>query len=1300
MIPYYVNKLIRKLNEDTTIIEMNITFVEIGEQYVFSKSLSGGKPSQVYINDILQSSNNDKYNIQTINNNKIKLVWNYVFTDCRYMFSYLTNIKELIFLKFDDSSLVTNMGAMFRGCTSLQKLDLTILNTEKVTNIGHMFNLCESLTSLDVSNFNTNNIGDINNFINGCSSLTSLNVSNFNISTVGPLHSMFSTCENLQFLDLSNIHVREDADIRNIFRFNSNLKYIKLNNYSGKDIFGSIPSEQKIICSNKFNELKNSFSSFSNAIEGDCSLYPFNKIPQNLIIKINNIGYQNIFSNEFVGNKISEILVNGNEQEISDDGKYQLNDIINDITIFWYKTPLNDTRKMFYRLTNILEINFKSFDTSSVTHMGNMFEGCSNLLSVDISVFDTSNVEYSFNMFKDCYSLESLDLSNFNTSIIVDFGQMFRGCSSLLSINFSNFKANKILKFDRVFEGCHSLRSLNLSNFNVENVEIIEFCFSDCINLEILDLSNFITSQVTYFKNIFFNCQKLKYIKLFSYTGIDIFESLIQNKIICTNNYEEIKIIAPSLKINTEVDCLIYPFTNTLNITSIPYSKITKDKLVQYLGNLIKDNNTYFINEENYSVIIKPINQYIEESMINLDFSNCEKILKEINSSYEYRMLQINLEDNNKNSLIDQVEYAIFNQIGEEIDISPCKDVDINVNYKINNISKLNIENIKNFQNLGIDTFNIKDKFFNDICYPYSDKNSSSDMILTDRVSDIYQNFSICEKDCEYESFNIDTMSVNCNCQLKKDITFEVKGENLKTNDKPNFFNSNFGVIKCYKLVFDILGNLNNIGFWFFAILIIAHIPLYVFYFIYGISPVDKYIKNEMDKKGYNIINKKEDKKKLKKSLSFTKTKSLNSEINKKKKNCKKHNKNLSKFSKEKFNKSHPPKRKYLSSESNNEEIEEEENSKQKRENEDKKINIKYIEFPLNEKLKNKNKDKDNISINTDIKFQKYKLLKKKQNLVLNDNLEYELNTNESFMNKSVDTKRMYKKRLKKTETKNTEIISTNEDKAEEILYPQTMNNIPLILISANNEKYYPTSSNYILNNYDFNEAINYEKRKFWRIFFIYIIAHDNLLNIIFFNPPLELKPLRICILIFSYSCDFSLNALFYLTDNISDLYHYNGINKLLFSIVNNLSISLISTLVSIIMLYFFRSLTQSTDKIKNLFKKQDNLLKIDKYYSVSESTKIEIKNKIDKILKCLKIKIIFFIIFESLMMIFFFYYCTVFCHVYKNTQISWFLDGLTSYIISFIISLAISFICTIFYKVAIKYQSKILYKILLFIYG
>ena len=118
----------------------------------------------------------------------------------------------------------------------------------------------------------------------------------------------------------------------------------------------------------------------------------------------------------------------------------------------------------------------------------------------------------------------------------------------------------------------------------------------------------------------------------------------------------------------------------------------------------------------------------------------------------------------------------------------------------------------------------------------------------------------------------------------------------------------------------------------------------------------------------------------------------------------------------------------------------------------------------------------------------------------------------------------------------------------------------PLILINANNTWSHSLKSNYILTNYNYEEAIKNEKRSFCRIFFIYLIAKENSLNLIFLKLPLELMPLRICLFIFNYACDFSLNALFYLSQNISDKYHYKGHYKILFTLINNMTISLSST--------------------------------------------------------------------------------------------------------------------------------------------
>ena len=240
-----------------------------------------------------------------------------------------------------------------------------------------------------------------------------------------------------------------------------------------------------------------------------------------------------------------------------------------------------------------------------------------------------------------------------------------------------------------------------------------------------------------------------------------------------------------------------------------------------------------------------------EQTSINIDFSNCNKKLKEIYPDYQLRIAQVIMDNNNENNLIDQTEYSVYNKFGDKIDLTICKDTNIKIEYSVKNNSLLNIDKILYFKNKGIDILQIKDNFFNDICFPYSDENSNSDMILTDRVSDIYQNYSICEVGCEYESLNIENMKVICNCKVKEKMSPIIKEGNFKTYIASSFLNSNFGVIKCYKLVFGIKGKKNNIGFWLFGVMILFHFPLYIMYFIRGITPIKNYINNEMDNNGY-----------------------------------------------------------------------------------------------------------------------------------------------------------------------------------------------------------------------------------------------------------------------------------------------------------------------------------------------------------------------------------------------------------------------------------------------------------------
>jgi len=99
-----------------------------------------------------------------------------------------------------DTSSVTSMRLMFRGCTSVTSIDASTFDTSSVTTMYQMFFKCEGLTSVDVSGFDTSNHTDtlgMEDMFRECGSLTSVDVSSFDTSNVTRLRAMFRQCTSL-----------------------------------------------------------------------------------------------------------------------------------------------------------------------------------------------------------------------------------------------------------------------------------------------------------------------------------------------------------------------------------------------------------------------------------------------------------------------------------------------------------------------------------------------------------------------------------------------------------------------------------------------------------------------------------------------------------------------------------------------------------------------------------------------------------------------------------------------------------------------------------------------------------------------------------------------------------------------------------------------------------------------------------------------------------------------------------------------------------------------------------------------
>ena len=684
----------------------------------------------------------------------------------------------------------------------------------------------------------------------------------------------------------------------------------------------------------------------------------------------------------------------------------------------------------------------------------------------------------------------------------------------------------------------------------------------------------------------------------------------------------------------------------------VSYLNMTKDELLDNLPHIIDSINIgedYKLYGKDFNLVIKPTNSSFLDNSTHVNFKKCEGILRDKLNISPLRIitfLQVEIYDKNPQSLTNKVEYQAYDDNKNLLDLSLCNDVEIQVFHSLKDDS-YDFSEYNNFKNEGIDIFNIDDSFFNDICQPFSDSNN--DLVLEDRIKDIYQNYSLCEENCTYNSIDFENKTISCDCKVKANISVEEQVLNIKQFNEIKI-ESNFGLIKCYKIVFSLKGKLTNIGFWIFLILVITHLPFLFVYFHKGIKPIEEYLHKEMIKFGY-IRDNNENAKILQK--------------------------------RQKINHNPPKSKKKIKLKEDNSSMNQIKSSM---------INLKYINSNEIKDINNEKKRGNGKESNKKILIKNNELLKKRKGSINNKK-------NQSRNLAIVPTQGIIIKE-KNEEDENSEVGKNNINiDAKEKENDFNLNLISINLNRINIEEYKPKNSLHILNIYSFEEAIEYDMRSICAIFYIFLLSKQALLHAFLYRSPLEVFPLRFCLFLFIISNDLALNAIFYLDDKISKKYRYVK-NLFLFTFNNNITIILLSTFIGFLFLTLFTNLSNSTNEIREVFRIIEDKIKSDKKYIVTEENKKDAIKEIEKILKKHKIKVTIFIIVEVLLIIFFWYYVTAFCHVYSNTQVSWILDSLLSMISRLFIELLLSLGFAKLYRIAVEANIYCIYKIVLFFYN
>ena len=262
-------------------------------------------------------------------------------------------------------------------------------------------------------------------------------------------------------------------------------------------------------------------------------------------------------------------------------------------------------------------------------------------------------------------------------------------------------------------------------------------------------------------------------------------------------------------------------------------------------------NKSKIIYTENVVFQISTIEEQKLSNLLNVssvDLGECEKRLKENESlSNLDNLIMFKMDIKNEDWPSVYVQYEIYNNNTlKKLNLDICKDITIHISvptYLDNKIESLN----NDLNELGYNLFDPNNSFYNDICSTYTSENRT-DVLLSDRRNYFYTNISLCQENCILDSYNSTNRRSLCECSVK-DNKIVTDFDEIEFSQKlvlKNFYttlsNSNFRVLKCFRLVFSLSGQINNIGSYIIIIITIIIIILMIIFYIKDNKNINKYI--------------------------------------------------------------------------------------------------------------------------------------------------------------------------------------------------------------------------------------------------------------------------------------------------------------------------------------------------------------------------------------------------------------------------------------------------------------------------
>ena len=243
--------------------------------------------------------------------------------------------------------------------------------------------------------------------------------------------------------------------------------------------------------------------------------------------------------------------------------------------------------------------------------------------------------------------------------------------------------------------------------------------------------------------------------------------------------------------------------------------------------------------------------------------------------------------------------------------------------------------------------------------------------------------------------------------------------------------------------------------------------------------------------------------------------------------------------------------------------------------------------------------------------------------------------------------------KINKSNSKNV-ILDSNGEKNE-------MNKIYKFIVPTTNEE---KLDSYELNNLEYNEAINQDKRNFMEIYWSLLKREHLIIFTFFIRNDHNIIYIKYSRFIFSICTDMALNVFFFADETMHKMFLDYGKYNFIQQIPQIIYSTIVSQLIELLLCYL--SLT-------------------DKFYYQIKSLNIKSLNLILRQIRCIELKINYFYIFIGIMFLFYWYLITCFCAVYENTQIAFIKDSLLSFALGLLYPFVLYLLPSALRKISLK---------------